>query len=210
MATTIFHKLNQRQRRENAFADFLASRLGGAVLNQRYTVDPKLFEHPVNKNRLLRCLTASDCYLRKRQACIDRRRQECIDWLRKLPAQIRVALNDPSRISFDIVVERDSHPYYWEFHEKQHRELTVTMTGQHSRGSLVYGPNGEEFHVPRFLQRLIRDVWRITYFPDYTIIWYDWFDAERDRYSPLVSSGFREYYHPHEFSFTAFCKPYQK
>jgi len=51
---------------------------------------------------------------------------------------------DLLRISFDLVVEQDHRAYYWEFHEEQHRSLSV------ERPSLVYGQNGEELRVPRF------------------------------------------------------------
>lgn len=103
-------------------------------MNESFRLDPVALTRLINTQRLIVCLNAPDCGLSMIK------RQQCIDWLRNLPAQIRVAM-DPSRISFDLVVEQNGLPYYWEFHEPQHRTL------KDDRLKLVYGPNGEEFRV---------------------------------------------------------------
>ncbi len=164
-------------------------------MNERFTPDdPAALDCLISTRGLLACLNA-DC-------CLPTvKRQECIDLVRTLPAQIRVAI-ELFRISFDIVVEQNGQPYYWEFHEQQHRSL---LDG---REKSIYGLNGEEYRVPRFLQRLVRDVWRVQAFPDFTIVWYDWFKTYKQSYKPVLSSGFREYRLPSQFSFEAFCATY--
>ncbi|MGD0793823.1 MAG: hypothetical protein ABR920_18820 [Terriglobales bacterium] len=169
--------------------------MGGTLEEKElFALDPAKLNCPVSTPGLLACLNA-DCSLPKAK------RQGCIDLVGRLPAQIRVATK-PSRISFDLVVEHDGRTYYWEFHEEQHRRLTVR------RARPVYRPNGEELWVPRFLQRLVRDVWRVKTFPDFTIVWCDWFETHRQSFDPVIAPGFREHYLPGRFSFEKFCAPY--
>jgi hypothetical protein len=190
----ILHSPHKSRQRENKFAAFLADRFGSTPVNERFTFDPAALNCLISTPRLLACLDA-DC-------CLPTvKRQECIDLVKKLPTQIRVA-KEPSRISFDVVVEKDGHAYYWEFHEEQHRSLSV------GRASPVYRPNGEELRVPRFLQRLIRDVWRVRTFSDFTIVWCDWFETCQQSYNPIITSGFREKHLRDQFSFKTFCAPY--
>jgi len=188
----IYWTPHKSRKREREFVEFLALRLSGDLVNQRFTLDPKTLDSELDTRELLACLEAD----RSLPAV---KRQRCIETLKTLPTQIRVA-REISRISFDVVVERHGRIYYWEFHEKQHRTLTV------DRPEPIYGPHGkEEFRVPRYLQRLIRDIWRIKAYPDLTIVWWDWFETHRASYDPSIAFGFREYQLPGEFSFGSFC-----
>lgn len=186
----VFYKPHKSRRREGEFAEFLAARLGEILINERFRFDPGALDCLIGTDKLLACLNAESCLPTGK-------RRECINEVTRLPSRIRVA-TDTFRVSFDNVVVRESRPYYWEFHELQHRQLSV------SKGTPVYGSDGQEHRVPRFLQRLIRDVWRVQAFPDVSIVWCDWFDAQWAFYHPLIEQGFREYYAPGQFSFTAF------
>lgn len=189
--TRIFWTPHKSRHREREFVEFLAPRLRGDLVNQHFEIDPRSLDCHLDARELIACLEADRCLPAVK-------RQQCIGALRKLPAWIRVA-REPSRISFDVVVERRGHVYYWEFHEEQHRTLAV------DRLEPVYGPEGKEFRVPRYLQRLIRDIWRAKTFPDFTIVWSDWFETQRKSYDPSIAYGFREYHLPDKFSFGAFC-----
>jgi len=68
----IFHKPHRNQLRENEFAEFLADRLSGTLVNERFTLDPKALDCVIDTRALLACLNA-DCCLptAKRQECIE-------------------------------------------------------------------------------------------------------------------------------------------
>ena len=156
-----------------------------------FIIDPAFLCHPVDSRQLVRWLEAD-------RLLPARRREQCIKHLLTLPEQIAVALSS-NRISFDFVVEQGEERYYWEFHEQQHLKLTV------ARLELIYALDGSEYRVPRYLQRLLRDVWRVECFRDLTIVWHDWFERNKNSYVPAITRGFHEYHRPGTFSFRAFC-----
>jgi hypothetical protein len=84
-------------------------------------------------------------------------KEKCLSALAQCPDQVRVAL-EPSQISFDVTaVDENGQPYFFEFHEEQHTKMTV------DRPAVIYDIQGAPVTVPRFLQRLYRDLWRLTY-----------------------------------------------
>jgi hypothetical protein len=188
----IFHESHRSRGRENAFGRFLADCLGAVLVDKHFEVPHKALETPINTRELLD-------WLRTDRRLPPKKRQECIDLTSGLPRWIRIAIGS-WQASFDFVVQQGDRCYCWEFHEVQHRNLAV------DRPAYVYGQNGRALRVPRFLQRLIRDVWRLKTFPDLTIVWVDWFDAEKDCYKPVLAPGFREYHLPTQFSFREFCR----
>jgi hypothetical protein len=159
-------------------------------VSERFDLAPASLDYLLDKSKLLAWLEA-DCILPSAKRCL------CAEELAKLPDQIRVATMI-TRVTFDLVIQDDGHTYYWEFHEEQHRSLAV------DRRSLAYGPDGRDHFVPRFLQRLIRDIWRIKAFPNVTVVWYDWFEKRHLPNELFMSHGFREYCLPERFSFTTF------
>jgi hypothetical protein len=169
----------------------LHSHFGGQLLSESFSVSPAALDHLIETSKLIAWLEADRCLAQAK-------RQKCIDQVKGLPAQIRIA-TDVSRVSFDVVVQQAGHTFYWEFHEEQHRDLTV------NRLQLIYGPDGHEYRVPRFLQRPIRDVWRIKTFPNVSVVWHDWFEGQGSSYTPAMIHGFREYHLESNFSFKAFC-----
>ena len=91
----------------------------------------------------------------RRDSCLPpRRREEAIRILLDLPHHLKVALT-PKRISCDVTVELDGTQFYYEFHEVQHRKLTV------NRPSPIYSEDGTKYDVPRFLQSIgiIKGLW---------------------------------------------------
>jgi hypothetical protein len=178
-AETLFVEAVRRQ-----FPDAHYPRIGFAIA-------PEYLEKFVKKQRLLDALV-QDVYLP------NIRKQRCIELLANCPPQLKVTSN-PADISFDMVITTDKETYYWEFHEDQHRNWKC------GRDSSIYdAATGEEITVPRYLQRLVRDVWRFEHFRPYTIIWKDWYEANQNTYIPELIEGFREETLPEKFSFRNF------
>ncbi len=99
-----------------------------------------------------------------------------------------------------MAAEVDGALYLWEFHEHQHRDLSG------SQSTSLYSPSGDRIDVPRFFQRLVRDVWKILAFPNCTIVWWDWFTSSTARFDPELHIGFEEHALPGRFSFSAFLQ----
>lgn len=98
------------------------------------------------------------------------------------------------------MIVRGAKEFYLEFHEEQHVKLTD------DRPKEVYDASGKGYRVPRFVQRLIRDVWRIQEFPNYTIVWHDWFAKNRGMHVLWLADGFHEYHLQDAFSFQVLCQ----
>lgn len=189
---TIYYKSHKSRGREAAFFNFLYAQFPQAiVINKNFPIAPHYLDYFVDTNQLVASIQAD-------QLLPKQKRQQCLEFLKTCPSLLRVA-SKPSQISFDIVIEQGDKLYYWEFHEEQHRRLTV------DRIKKVFAPDGTAHEIPRYLQRLIRDVWRVQHFQSYTIIWSDWFAYNQMSYKPQLEEGFHEYYREGKFSFQAFC-----
>ena len=186
----VFHKRHKNQQRENQFCAHIVEAWGAELVPTAFVIDPTLTHCPVDSRQIVRWLKAD-------QLLPCRQRQECIKRLLDLPKRIVVFGSRP--ISFDFVVQRENERYYWEFHEQQHFKLTDP------RLRVVYAEDGSKYPVPRYLQRLLRDVWRVNNFPDFTIVWHDWFAENCDSYVPALGPGFQEHHRPGAFSFRTFC-----
>ena len=178
-------------RAEIVFFDTLKKRF--PIIPQYRQVDPRCLDKCVDRDKLVDWLEAD-------KLLPATRRNRCIEVLRGCPSQLKVAL-EPSRISFDFVVMQDGQPYYWEFHERQHRELKKDRPWRE-----IYRDDGSPLKVPRYLQRLVRDVWRVLYFRPYTIVWFDWFAANQASYLPSLQTGLNEFHIRDGFSFQKFCQ----
>jgi hypothetical protein len=191
--TTIYYKSHKNRNREVTFFNTLRACFPGAtIVNQDFPIECKYLDCFVDTDKLIAWLEAD-------QLLPTTRRRKGIETLTKCPPQIRVALRHHP-LSFDVVIVQNNLPYYWEFHEEQHRELTD------ARRQKLFTPYGNSFGVERYLQRLVRDVWRIQYFRPYTIVWSDWFSNHQATYQPLLLDDFQELHESDEFSFQAFCQ----
>ena len=189
--TTIFHSPSTNNVREAAFFEHFRSFFpDSAVVNEKAGIDSNALDLYVDKSKLMTALV--DTSLLSSAA-----KQRCHEALEYCPPDIKVALST-SRVSFDIVVRQNGKFYYWEFHEDQHRSL------KNSRPKDVFSPSGEPVKVPRGLQRLIRDVWRVEHFQHYTIVWHDWFAQNKNEYKPSLEEGLYEHSLPGKFSFKNF------
>jgi len=190
--STIYWKPYSNRKRETAFGQVVLATFGGLHLPQEFTLDRRLLRMPVDARRL-------EAGLAMDQALPRKRRDLCRQSLATLPDEVIVAL-DPAQISVDFVVVTEEDYYCWEFHERQHSSLSV------DRAKPVYDSSGTEYRVPRFLQRLIRDVWRLQNLPNLTVVWHDWFAANYGRYIPELSAGCVEHHLDGRFSLLALSR----
>jgi hypothetical protein len=183
----VFNKPHSSRVREGEFLAALLSAHTAVHVSENFALARGAIERHVDTKQLSQVLR-EDRYLP------NGRRQRLIEVLSKLPEKVLVTL-DPKKISFDFVIVRGTEQYFFEFHEKQHGALTV------DRPQNVYDLAGQAYVVPRFVQRFVRDVWRAQNFPDYTIVWHDWFARHREQQVGELLRGFHEYHLPGTFSF---------
>lgn len=188
----IYHKPHSNCVGQSLLVCFLRKHFSQAnFIAESYTVPAELLDNYVNTQQLIVALEND-------QHLPDAPKQNCLAVLNNCPAYLKVALHT-NRISFDIVIISDEGNFYWEFHENQHRNLSVV------RGSNVYNAETKEIiTVPRYVQRLVRDVWRFQNFENYTIVWQDWFVANCYDYQPQLQPGLKEFSLPNKFSFSDF------
>jgi hypothetical protein len=190
----IYHSPNINCAGEAFFAYFLKKQFPHAkYLAESYLIAPEYLNSFVDKQLLISALEQD----KKLPIAA---KKHCLEYLGNVdcPETIKVALN-PNDISFDCVITTDENVFYWEFHENQHRKLTV------SRNSRIYNAeNDEVFFVPRYIQRLVRDVWRFQNFDFYTIVWQDWFISNCYEYEPELIKARNEHALEHQFNFSDF------
>ena len=193
---TIYHRPDRAAQSEAAFVQAVQQHFPCAdYCAENYQISLSYLDKYVQREQLLAALDR-DTRLPAR------RRGQCRAILADCPPALRVA-HDPGRISFGMVITADGETYYWEYHEDQHRRLTVT------RPQKIYdAATGKAIAVPRFLQRLVRDIWRLRYFRPYTVVWKDWFERQQTSYRPQLQAGLHEYVQRQQFSFVAFYEPY--
>lgn len=114
--------------------------------------------------------------------------------LSDLPIKVKVA-EKISNVTVDFVLKNQNEITFVEFHEKQHRNISV------SRLVPIFTPDNRRIEIPRYSQRFLKDIWRLEFLPNYKIVWWDWYAKngikEFDFHNPN-----REYYINGKFSFT--------
>lgn len=185
----IYHCSHKSRKSEASFVKTFRTQFPDAEWhNNNYPIAESYFDMPVCKDLLLSALK-NDKLLSRNQ------RNTCIEELENCPELLKVISNH--KISFDIVVTEGESVYYFEYHENQHRQL------KDNREKFLYNAeNNNQITVPRCLQRLVRDVWRLQNFRPYTIVWKDWF--EKNTYKPQLQSELHEYGITDKFSFKDF------
>ena len=193
--TILYYQPHQQRKSEAAFFKALHQFHPEAIFSYTH------FEVPKEKMDQFLEVKKLILWLQKEQKLPVKKRTESLEILRKFPSEhLRVAFL-PKEISFDIVLEKNQLFYYWEFQEKQHATLNI------DRPKKVYTPDGEPVVVPRFFQRLMRDLWRLSFFRPYTSVWKDWFESEARIDECLeIAEGYREYHLPGKFSFKGFLE----
>ena len=193
---TIYHKPHSARQSEASFVHALQRQFPNASYRaENYPIAERYLHRYVQTQSLLTALEHD-------QRLPTKQRDHCCAILVACPPHIQIAY-DPGRISFDVVMTSERETYYWEYHEDQHRGLTVTRPQQ-----IYDAATGAAITVPRYVQRFVRDIWRLQYFRPYTMVWKDWFETHQTAYQPQLQPGLHEYVLPQKFSFLTFYEPY--
>lgn len=164
--TTVYFKQHIKREKEKTFFNFLNSEFPNADhIDNNYPLDEKLLTNFIDIPKTTRLLK-NDTKLPSSK------RNQTIAALATLPDKVYVArsINEVS-VDFTIVINNKVH--FIELHEKQHSQLSV------SRLTPIRCSNNQRFEIPRFAQRLLKDLWRLENLPNYKIVWWDWFDKNK-------------------------------
>jgi hypothetical protein len=191
--TILYCQPNVKRTSESIFFSALKNHHPNALVsNSNFYVPPDTLDQFLDVEQIIRWLETESYFPTKK-------RLEGLDILKTFPSpQLRIAFT-PKEISFDFVLQKNDRYYFWEFQERQHAKL------KDDRPKRVYTPTGDPVVVPRFFQRLIRDLWRLSFFRPYTSVWKDWFESDFRASECLeTADGYREFHLPGKFSFKGF------
>lgn len=189
---TLYYPPNSQTHRQTAFFYAFGRKFRKtAVVWEPFRLDASFAARFVETARLVRWVESAEGLNAKVKS-------RCLQVLADCPPKVRVIL-DPSRISFDVtVVDEGGQAHFFEFHENQHAGLTV------NRPEKIYDIDGKAVSVPRYIQRLYRDIWRLEHVRPFQIVWADWFDLNKQSYRPALLPGFREHALPNKLRFEPF------
>jgi len=176
--TKIYHSRVKSRVRENQFVDSLRSAFEAEFATEPWTFNSGLLNRTVNIAGLIGALQTD-------QRLTQHKRSKVLAALQQLPPEVR-AFDGLSKINCDVVVVHNGASHFWEFHEEQHRKLSD------NRPKKLHAVDGKELEVPRSVQRLIRDWWRLKNLRPLTIVWSDWFEEHSQIYEPKVQPGLVE------------------
>jgi hypothetical protein len=183
----IYNKTNISRKKEKTFLDYLISEnVGCKHIDLDKELNISLLNRTVNTVNLI-------TKLRQNTTLTKLKRNRLIQELSKLPENIRV-VKSISSISVDFVLVVGENIQYIEFHEKQHRNMSGKIPKD------IYDENLEIIKVPRFVQRFLKDIWRYENLENYKIIWFDWFEQNKD-YNNFLTENKKEYYLGGKFRF---------
>lgn len=78
-------------------------------------------------------------------------------------------------VSVDVVILNGAKVRYIEFHEKQHRNLSVNR----QTPIFIDSSKDSSILIPRYAQRFLKDIWRYENLNNYQIVWWDWFEHNK-------------------------------
>lgn len=188
----VYHRAHRAYASETTFGEVLVQSLGALQINNSHPVSMNHLQHTIDTRRLHAQLAREDLLP-------ERARTRCMDELSLLSDRV-FAARGQSELTHDFVVETRDVTVVVEFHEVQHRRLTVKDPVP------LYDDQGRRYLVSRSLQRLIRDVWRVDVVENLVIVWYDWFKQHGDSFRLPLTGGFHEYTVPGRFSLERFCR----
>ncbi len=187
MATEIYYHPNIMRKREARFVKELIKRVKpDKIIHSNFILPAYLLLESVETTEIIHWV--------KHSALTHKRRNSAVQELNLCPSTIKVAIH-PNQISCDVVIHNNGKAHYIEFHEDQHARLTV------KRPAVIYTQNGEPLTVPRYIQRLVRDVWRVKYLRPYSVIWADWFEQNGLDSFNCHASAYQEYVLPQRCNF---------
>jgi hypothetical protein len=192
--TKIYFKQQDNRKKEIAFFQFLQKNIQQVQhIDENYPISPLLLKNYIDIPKTIKALN-NDTKLSPSK------RGKTIEALQSLPNKVFVAKNITD-VSVDFTIIKNNNIQFIEFHEKQHSQLSV------SRPTPIFCSKSERFEIPRFAQRLLKDLWRWQNLPNYKIVWWDWFEDNQNSFkiSNLISNNRNEFYNNGKFSFSNFC-----
>jgi hypothetical protein len=161
----IYFKPHAKRNLEKEFFEYLTSGEEFKHISENYKLSSFYLDHLVDTGELKTAISNNS-------RIKDLKKRALISGLDSLPNKVRVA-KTMKDVSVDFVIEEHGSLTFVEFHEKQHYRLSD------KRLKPIFSINHERFEVPRFLQRLIKDVWRWQNLPNFKIVWHNWFDLNK-------------------------------
>lgn len=163
-------------------------------IERNYPLPISLLEKKINvrdvEQKLIKC---DEISIKKKKAVLES--------LATLPKEVLVA-KAISEVSVDFVfIDKNDEITFLEFHEKQHRNLSV------SRATPIFDEFGNRYEIPRYSQRLLKDIWRVEHLLNFKIIWWDWFESNPNISLEKITENLEsELYIDHKFSFKKLLK----
>lgn len=188
---TIFFKQQANRKKEIAFFNFLKKQLGNIEhVNENFLLPASLLNNYINITNVISALETNI-------ALSVMKREKAIEALSILPDKVFVA-RKIEEVSVDFAIVENNRLYFIEFHERQHRHLSD------SRIKSIYCQSNNKYQIPRFAQRLLKDIWRWENLSNYKIVWWDWFDKNQNtlHMEELFSNYKSEYFINGKFSFS--------
>ncbi|OMP29694.1 hypothetical protein [Mangrovimonas sp. DI 80] len=164
---TIYNNVRSNQLKELSFLNWLCNNLDAPeVIKEHFPLNDSLASKTLKPLEIAKKIQKNHFIPLKKKA-------NCIRTLLQLPKEIRL-VSSIKGITVDFAIVSNGQVQFIEFHEKQHRSLS------NQKPSNVYTLEGDIIKVPRYLQRLLRDIWRMKYLPNYKVVWYDWFELSNN------------------------------
>ena len=188
----IYFKQYRNRKKEITFFNFLKDNLKNINhFDFNYSLDKELLDREINIEKVIK-------QVEKYNKFTAQKKEKIITELKKLPNEIMVA-NCIDNVSVDFVIEQKGNLQLIEFHEKQHK------INSDKRLKPVYDLKGKRYETPRFVQRLLKDIWRFENLDNLKIVWWDWFEKNID-YKNLLNENKKEYCLTNKFSFEELLK----
>jgi len=188
----LYYVYNKSRQKEHDLMKFLINKFSDIEhINSSFDLRSMIKTELVEIEPIIEFLT-EDTFLPKK------RKNDCILYLETLNLTEIRPFKSINSISVDFTLELNEGTTFIEFHEKQHKSLSV------GRLEKIYDTQNNEYFVPRFLVRFLRDIWRWQNLDNFKIIWYDWFICNHLNVNELTSHGKYEFCLPQSFTFKNF------
>ncbi|HRY34110.1 MAG TPA: hypothetical protein P5531_14185 [Bacteroidales bacterium] len=177
----LFHSYNKDRKKEHEFLRFIINKFPDIeYINENYRFEESQIDSTIEVEPIIKGLKF-DKFLP------NKRKQICIDTLTNLHLEKVSAFESINNISIDFTIKANGINYFFELHEDQHKNLSV------SRATKIFDLQGNMILIPRYLVRLLKDIWRWNNLTNYQIVWADWFEKHSNKLMNILEPGRHEY-----------------
>lgn len=191
----IFYNTKSNQKDEKEFISAIATKFEDArLIKENYDLPSTLITNKLDVRHI-------EYLVSIKKNISPRNKSKLLKSLNKLPDSIQVA-KTITDLSVDVVIQSKNEVRLIEFHEKQHRNLTV------GRATPIFIDDNYKIYVPRFAQRFLKDIWRFKYLNNFQVVWWDWFYSNSENAVSLFLNNpqKKEFFIDGKFSFTEFVQ----